>query len=221
MRKLSLNNIHDHQSIVKRSLRQRLWWCPIGPLSSLPLHAAGIYEGSGQDHVGNYVVSSYTPTITALYRLLTETSGQTPNTVTPKMLLVAQPTSIGQSPLVNVEIEIDEITSLIPPEHIINVKNTQGVSSDDVLAGLNSANVLHLACHGHQDQNNPLNSGFELEDGRLTLGQIMRLNTPHAQLAYLSACDSAGMDETRPDEGLNLVGTMIFVGFRSVIGTMW
>jgi CHAT domain-containing protein len=49
----------------------------------------------------------------------------------------------------------------------------------------------------------------------------MRVNTAHAQLAYLSACESAGMDESRPDEGLNLAGTMIFLGFKSVIATMW
>jgi CHAT domain-containing protein len=78
-----------------------------------------------------------------------------------------------------------------------------------------------MACHGLQDQEDALQSGFELQDGRLTIAQLMQINIPHGRLAYLSACESAGMDESRPDEGLNLVGTMIFVGFRSVIGTMW
>lgn len=89
------------------------------------------------------------------------------------------------------------------------------------LSSVKSASVLHLACHGCQDQDNPLNSGFELQDGRLTLGDLMRVDTPHAQLAYLSACQSAGMDASRPDESLNLAGAMLFVGFKSVIATMW
>lgn len=76
--------------------------------------------------------------------------------------------------------------------------------------------VLHLACHARQDQDNPLDSGFELKDGRLTLGQLMQVSMPHAQFAFLSTCESAGMDHSRPDECLNLAGAMIFAGFRSV-----
>jgi CHAT domain-containing protein len=137
------------------------------------------------------------------------------------MLLVSQPTTAGLPPLAMVESEIEHIKSLLPLSYTVQMNDEFGVSVGDVLEGLKSAQLVHFACHGHQDQTNPLNSGFELKDGRLTLGQLMRLNMPYAQMAYLSACDSAGIDESRPDEGLNLVGTMIFAGFRSVIGTMW
>jgi CHAT domain-containing protein len=177
-----------------------------------------------QDHVGNYVVSSYVPSMSALYRLLTESNVEPASreAPSPKMLLVGQPTSTaGHSALANVEIEIEEIKSLIPPQYRTNIDACRNMTVSDTLDGLGDARVLHLACHGHQDQDDPLNSGFDLDDGRLTLAQLMQLNMPDAQLAYLSACDSAGMDETRPDEGLNLAGTMIFVGFRSVVGTMW
>jgi CHAT domain-containing protein len=184
----------------------------------LPLHAAGIFEGMSQDHLADYVISSYTPTVTALYRLLGEAQISTAST---KVLLVAQPTSIGLSSLMNVATEVDLIRSLVPPEHTTSLGDGKGSSVQEALDAMRSANVLHLACHGHQDQRNPLDCGFELQDGRLTLGQLMKLNIPDSQLAYLSACDSAGMDESRPDEGLNLVGAMIFVGFQSVIGTMW
>jgi CHAT domain-containing protein len=202
--------------------RKRVWWCPIGPLSSLPLHASGTYSGSSQDNIGNYIISSYTPTMTALYRLLTKTpSFRDPLESKPKISLLAQPTSAGLAPLTNARIEVDLIKTVLPVESVMSLREGQGVLVGDALEDLKTAHVLHLACHGRQDQQNPLNSGFELEDGRLTLRQLMRLDTPNAQLAYLSACDSAGMDESRPDEGLNLVGAMIFAGFRSVIGTMW
>lgn len=198
-----------------------MWWCPTGALSSLPLHAAGIYEGLSQDHAGRYIISSYTPTISALYRLLEDTPNRRRSPVSSKVLLVAQSVYSDHSPLLNVRIEMDQVKSSVPQECIEYLNSGEGASVDDALESLKAAEVVHLACHGHQDQTNPLNSGFELKNARLTLEQLMRVEIPHAQLAYLSACESAGMDESRPDEGLNLVGTMIFVGFRSVIGTMW
>ena len=39
----------------------------MGPLAFLPIHAAGMYgEGAGELNVSNYVVPSYTPTLTAI-----------------------------------------------------------------------------------------------------------------------------------------------------------
>jgi CHAT domain-containing protein len=205
--------------------RHRLWWCPTGALSSLPLHAAGVYEGPSQDYVGLHVVSSYAPTLSALHRMLTEglvkqDSKPMPASL-PRTLLIAQPKISGHPLLPNATREAESVRALVPTGSLIDAPHTEGITVDLALEGVRTAHILHLACHGHQDQNNPLNSGFELENGRLTMGQLMRVNTPNAQLAYLSACESAGMDEGRPDEGLNLAGTMIFVGFKSVIATLW
>jgi hypothetical protein len=48
----------------------RLWWCPTGPLTLLPLHAAGYHRTASADDVPrtviDCVVSSYTPTMRAL-----------------------------------------------------------------------------------------------------------------------------------------------------------
>ncbi len=46
----------------------RFWWCPIGRLCALPLHAAGIYDNKGVLIEGfpNLYVSSYTPTLSSL-----------------------------------------------------------------------------------------------------------------------------------------------------------
>jgi CHAT domain-containing protein len=204
-------------------LRKRIWWCPIGALSSIPLHAAGIYEGPAQDHVGNYAISSYIPTIATLYRLLTEVPIQSTQSVNQRMLLVAQPASNGLASLAHVATEIEQIKGVIPPAYSVNLDSDQGQTAlvGDALDGMKLASIVHFACHGHHDRISPLDSGFELEDGRLTLRQLMHLKNPKAQLAYLSACDMAGMDESRPDECLNLVGSMICMGFRSVVGTMW
>src|SRR5205823_6634040 len=40
----------------------RLWWCPTGILSFLPLHAAGRYTDGAPLGIADYVMSSYTTT---------------------------------------------------------------------------------------------------------------------------------------------------------------
>lgn len=165
-----------------------------------------------------YAVSSYTPTLSALHHMLTENPSAT--STCPKMLLLAQRDAAGLPSLPNTELEIDCVARLLPKEHLIPVLNANSVTVDTALAMVKHASILHLACHGHQDQSNPINSGFDLQDGRLTMGRLMQLQMDHPQLAYLSACESAGVDESRPDECLNLAGTMIFAGFRSVIATL-
>lgn len=138
------------------------------------------------------------------------------------MLLIGQPDASAYLPsLPNVALEVDCVREFVPHESLINLSEIQDISVETALKHVASAAMLHLACHGHQDQDNPLDSGFDLQDGRLTLGKLMRVTTSHAQFAYLSACESAGMDESRPDEGLNLACAMIFIGFRSVIATLW
>jgi CHAT domain-containing protein len=49
----------------------------------------------------------------------------------------------------------------------------------------------------------------------------MKLDLKHAQLAFLSACETAKGDREQPDQAIHLAATMLFVGFKSVIGTMW
>jgi CHAT domain-containing protein len=210
------------KNITSNEHRKRIWWCPIGKLSAIPLHAAGTYGSSTSEHVGRYVVSSYTSTLSALHRLIAGSDAATAaSPSSPKMLLVSQSSPEGLPPLPHALAEVTRVQNIVPSETLIDVPDTHNISIDTVLDAVKSAHVLHLACHGQQDQENPLNSGFELQDGRLTLGRLMRVSMPHAQLAYLSACESAAIDEDRPDESLNLAGAMIFMGFKSVIATMW
>jgi CHAT domain-containing protein len=82
------------------------------------------------------------------------------------------------------------------------------------------AHILHLACHGLQDSE-PLKSALQLQDGKLAIEDIMQLDLPHAVLAYLSACQTAKGDRNAPDQVVHLAASMLFCGFRSVIGTMW
>ncbi|WP_411898916.1 hypothetical protein, partial [Salmonella enterica] len=75
-------------------------WCATGPLVFLPLHAAGIYSQSNhaiQHKVFDFVVSSYTPSLTALINAQ-QLAGKR-NTL-PSILAVSQPLTpnMGQLP---------------------------------------------------------------------------------------------------------------------------
>jgi CHAT domain-containing protein len=87
-----------------------------------------------------------------------------------------------------------------------------------------SCNMLYVDVHLHlssQDHTNVLDSGFIMRDDILTVSRLMSLNLPSAFLAVLSACETAKGDEAQPDQTIHLAATMLFCGFKSVVGTMW
>jgi CHAT domain-containing protein len=165
------------------------------------------------------VVCSYTPTLSALINAQAD-RGKPDSRCQPEIVIVSQPEAAGLPPLPNAWTELDRIRELVPPAGL-TVFSGDGGTIETVMTGLSDASVLHLACHGHQSQDDPLSSGFSLHNGRLTLKQLMGLHLPNAQFAYLSACETASTDEYQPDEAINLAATMLFVGFKSVIATMW
>jgi CHAT domain-containing protein len=199
--------------------RPRLWWCPAGPFAELPLHAAGVYRGTRQDCLANYVVSSYTPTLSALVNAQSAATIDRPRDQS-NVLVVSVPDAPGLPSLPNAQVEVDRICDIMPSASLTTLSGNQACL-ESILKALIDVTVLHLACHGQQSQDNPLTSGFVLSDGRLTLERLMELHLPHAELAYLSACETASTDEYQPDEAINLAATMLFVGFKSVIATMW
>jgi CHAT domain-containing protein len=93
---------------------------------------------------------------------------------------------------------------------------------EDVVTGMQECNWVHFACHGVQDIANPTKSALVLAGHtHLTLSRITKLSLPHAELAYLSACQTATGAENLPEEAVHLTAGMLFAGYRGVIGTMW
>ena len=68
---------------------------------------------------------------------------------------------------------------------------------------------------------NPLESGFIMRDDILTIAKLMPLSLPKAFFAFLSACETAKGHAGQPDQAIHLAATMLFIGFKSVIATMW
>jgi CHAT domain-containing protein len=90
-----------------------------------------------------------------------------------------------------------------------------------VAASLKNVHLVHVACHGIQDPLKPLESAFYLGDGSLSVQQLMQLNLKRAMFAFLSACETAKGDQKQPDQLIRLAAAMLFVGFKSVVATMW
>jgi CHAT domain-containing protein len=86
---------------------------------------------------------------------------------------------------------------------------------------LKGTSLVHIACHGIQNTINPLSSGFCLSDSNLSVSRLMSLDLKDALFAFLSACETAKGDEKQPDQTVHLAAAMLFVGFRSVVATMW
>lgn len=72
-----------------------------------------------------------------------------------------------------------------------------------------------------QKPDDPTKSALILEDGHLTLEEIVRLNLPNAEFAFLSACQTTTGDERLSEEAVHLAGAMLLAGYRGLVATMW
>ncbi|TFK19708.1 hypothetical protein FA15DRAFT_601009 [Coprinopsis marcescibilis] len=212
--------------LQKDTSPQRIWWCPTGAFSFVPIHAAGIYTGDEQTRISisDYAISSYCYSPQDLLERPPSISSDF------KMLSVIEPEAIAAGlragPLPKTLVELRNIKSHIP--NLENLTSRVGSSTNPtdpstVLKDIQRASIVHFGCHGVQHPTSPLDSCLLLSGGSLTMAKIIRegRRTSLASLAYLSACQTAMGDEARPDESLTLAATIMFAGFRGVVGTMW
>ncbi|KAF6745757.1 CHAT domain-containing protein [Ephemerocybe angulata] len=210
-------------SIVDQSSGEglpRLWWCPTGPLSFLPLHAAGIYQGSDSECGFDYVVSSYTPTVTSLTDRVKNHGSIDAKAA--GLLLTSQPNAPGAPPIPGTTKEIRAIAERAE-KNGVRAKKLEGneISIEACLEEMKDFSSVHLACHGSQNAAEPLQSRFLFHQGSLELGTILKSNLKNADLAFLSACQTSTGQEKLADEAVHLAAGMLAAGYRRVIGTMW
>jgi tetratricopeptide (TPR) repeat protein len=194
----------------------RLWWIPTGPLSLLPLHAAGHHVDRPGDTVLDRVVSSYTPTIRALRHPQAGSVVSVPGDG--QLVVVAMPRTAGMLDLPATRAEADLLAARFP--------GVQPLVGDDarrgaVLDALPAARWVHVACHATNNLVQPSRSGVMLRDGLLSVADIARLHVPEAELAYLSACGTAGHDVRLVDESIHVSSAFRLAGFPHVIATLW
>ncbi|CAE6440955.1 unnamed protein product [Rhizoctonia solani] len=190
-------------------------WCPTGALSFLPLHAAGDYS-QPQERVFNYVISSYTPTVTALI-----TSTLTTLNDDCCVLAIGQAVTPGHTPLPGTLKELACVESHMQGKAEYSQLMDYQATTRATLDAMEHHDWIHLACHAHQNVADPTKSGFFLHDGTLDLASINWRSFKSKGLAFLSACQTATGDERLPDEAIHLALGMLMAGYQSVIATMW
>jgi tetratricopeptide (TPR) repeat protein len=216
--------MHITQKATGRS-RPCIHWCANGDFVFLPLHAAGIYSGpqASRECCSDYVVSSYTPTVSALLRA--QAQAPSVRSADVDMLLIAEDSAKNPalSKLWHVQTELTRVESIATTKRFGNTVETiaKDATVERVTARIKTASFVHLACHGLQHRTNALESGFYLNDDKLTISQLMELHIDHPWLAYLSACETAKGDAEQPDQVMHLAAAMLFAGFKHVVATMW
>ncbi|WP_157848464.1 CHAT domain-containing protein [Streptomyces scopuliridis] len=216
----------------------RLWWCPTGLLSLLPLHAAGHYgpEAAGADgaprSVPDRFVCSYTTTLRALAaqtvpRDRTDARaggrGETgPDGEHGRMLAVDQSDTPGLPPLPQARAEVRLLADRVPRTTVLSGPRASRAA---VLDTLRSHSFLHFSGHGSQDPTDSAGGALYCHDhrqaGPLTVADISRLRLDRARLAFLSACETARGAAGLPDEAVHLAGALQLAGFTHVVAAQW
>ncbi|MGH2542629.1 MAG: CHAT domain-containing protein, partial [Ardenticatenaceae bacterium] len=94
------------------------------------------------------------------------------------------------------------------------------VTREGLFDAMRAATVLHVAAHGAHRVDAPHLSYIQLEDGRLTAGDLFQ-RTLSASLITLSACDSGQAVIQVGDDPVGLARGFLAAGARSVLVSLW
>ncbi|WP_030154582.1 CHAT domain-containing protein [Glycomyces sp. NRRL B-16210] len=205
----------------RKSGLPRIWWCPTGALTLLPIHAAGYHGRDDGSAVLDRAVSSYAPTLRALAHARSRAVPQDPD---PAPLLV----SIAETPgpfarLPGVAKERRMFTELFGAE--ITSLSEGAATREAIIAGLSAHSMAHIASHGVQDLRWPAEGGlvpFDWETaGLVRVDDLAQIAPGPRGLAFLSACQTATGGAVNLDEAMNVAAAMQYTGWTHVIGTLW
>ncbi|KAG8692305.1 hypothetical protein FRC08_009864 [Ceratobasidium sp. 394] len=180
-------------------------WCATGPLAFLPLHAAGTYKGSTAAKTFEFVISSYTPTLSGL---LAESPD--PGAFS-GILAVGQAAAPGFKPIPKTTTEISHVQKAAGSIPFVRLEGSAATSAA-VMDAMEKQSWVHLACHASQDSTDPTRSAFHLYNSQLDLATIATKSLKHAGLAFLSACQTAAGNEDLPEQAVHLAAGMMLAG---------
>ena len=190
----------------------RMWWVPTGLLNLLPLHAAQRGDHCALDRV----ISSYTPTI----RALRVARAQEPARER-RILAVAMSATPGARPLPFADREAVALAGRFG--EIVTLSGPQA-TRERVRAEMPEHAWAHFACHGLNDPADPGADRLLLHDHRdrpFTISEIAGLRLDNAELAYLSACETARAADGLADEAVHLGSAFQLAGYQHVVATLW
>lgn len=201
-----------------------IWWIAVGPLSSLPLHAAGYHTKRSGETALDRVMMSYSLSLKSLLagrrqRMPQYDSGPI------NALLVSMTSTPSRSPLWYAEVEVAMLKELCPALNATPIRPDQYRAN--ILTQLSQCDIFHFAGHGTSNASDPSQSALLLldwEESPLTVENLRneKLQERPPFLAYLSAC-STGANKVLElvDEGIHLGYACQLAGFRHIVGTLW
>lgn len=199
--------------------RPRIWWCPIGLFSLLPLHAAGRYSADATaNSTSDFLASSYIPTITSLVAHVPwspdiDRDGGKVFQIVQLML----PRLARLSGTVSVPME--QARRSAPSGALLYLGGLHSVGDDGMSDGApffeqtsSHASVLRFtepARHGRQQYN------------KLSDISISEAHLEPMTMSYPTIYDAAASTQDNASEFQSLAAVMLAAGYRSAVGTMW
>jgi hypothetical protein len=212
------NRIHIPLVNTAELPQHRIWWYLTGPLTFIPLHAAG--PGKDVD-VSSLAISSYVTTLQSLFEAQKKVRpmGQE------RFLGISQQDTPGQAFLPQAMEEVHNVVQVLcssgwPKEEIYCLHGSEA-TVDRVSIALNACSWVHFSCHGFQDHVQGMKSAFALHDGHLELSEIASKRLSIGQFAFLSGCHAALGVNGLPGEAIHFAAGFQFAGFPSVIAPVW
>jgi CHAT domain-containing protein len=188
-----------------------------GLLGLLPLHAAWTPDPStptGRRHALDQLTISHAPNARAL-RIARELAGRASRE---RLLSVVDPAPVAANRLPAAPIEAAGFAAYS------GLERTELRGPDARPAAFRrearQADVLHLACHGRADLDEPLNSRLLLVGRPVVLRELMEMQL-HVRLAVLSACETALPGIELPDEVIGLPTGLLQAGVAGVVASQW
>ena len=195
---------------------------PSGPIFSVPF--AALIAPDGAFLMENYVLS-YTPALGVLratQKLQAEVSSAGHSLLAFGNPITKQIAFLGALPYA--EKEVKDVAKLFGPEKsIVKIGAEANKAAFDDLAP--KAADIHLATHGLIDEEHPIQSALVLaptavDDGLLTVKDILALKELKAKLIVLSACQT-GRGKITGDGVVGLSRAFIIAGTPSVLVSQW
>ncbi|MFJ2055969.1 CHAT domain-containing protein [Streptomyces sp. NPDC087908] len=199
---------------------RRVWWCTTGPVSLLPLHAAGPAMGDGgAGGLLDLTVSSVVAKPSEL--VAARKAAGRPREAARSSLVVLVDAPDGEEALDHLGEQTRRLVPLLPRPTVLTDANAV---PDAVLHALGSHDVVHFACHAVGSSHDPSTGHLVLtgpaETARLSVADIQR-QPVLGQLAVLTACGTGHPNTIAPEESTNLTIAFHRAGFSHVIGTLW
>ena len=194
---------------------ERIIFLPSAELFLLPLHAAPLSNNDPERLCDRYQVS-YAPSI----EVLADIQAKAIRRVSPDVYAVINPQ--GDPDLVFTSIEGAAVAGLFT-QH--SVDEGRDGTKQRVVAGAQGRSYVHFSCHGSYDWDDPMASGLDLADGRLTLAELQQgvVDLSSARLVTLSACETGITDVVQgsPEEYVGVPAGFLLAGVPCVVSSLW